>query len=276
MCRHSVVAKCGKKVVWHWAHKSLDDCDSWSEGETVWHAAWKSRFLRTEVCISKGEEWHRADAVSACGSIIEFQHSSISCDEVALREAFYGRMLWIIDCTEAFHGRRLGLKFVNPEKGREFVKLRWKSRRRSFDNASRPVFLDLGFAFADYGESFYKPRPWWDDGDDGLRDGVMREGQLVWKRSTHDLFLLEVKKQNESGYGWGRMITHEDFCKRFGATGFVGYERAKSVREVPGGWVDRDSYTYRGQFGMGEFHRLSGYRWCEVQVERSRGITEET
>jgi len=275
-CSQEVAAKCGKKVVWHWAHRSLKDCDSWSEGETLWHAAWKSRFPKrqTEVNVIYGGKKHRADAVSGCETVLEFQHSSISCDEIAERERFYGNMIWIVDCTAAFHDRRIGLEFVSPKEGQNFVRFRWKSRRRSFDDARCPVFLDLGFAFEDYGSPFYKPFAWWDDEEGGLRDGIKRPGELVWKRARHDLFLLEVKKQHPTGYGWGRLVTHEKFCESMGADGFLDYPAAQSVREIPPHWFDWDSYTYRGQFGMGQFFHLSEYRWCEPQVAHSRDIKE--
>lgn len=43
-CGSQTVAKCGNHVVWHWAHKRLDNCDPWWETETAWHRDWKNMF----------------------------------------------------------------------------------------------------------------------------------------------------------------------------------------------------------------------------------------
>jgi hypothetical protein len=283
-CAQEVAPKCGSKVVWHWAHRSLKDCDSWSEGETAWHAAWKSRFAQeqTEVSMDRGGVRHRADVVADCGTTIEFQHSSISCEEIAGRELFYGKMIWVVDCTKCFLEMRLGLNFHNTTdvafaSGRRplldaegrFVKFRWKSRRRSFDDCGKAVFLDLGFAFSDHQDAFYRKSEWFDEGN-----GVRRPANRFWRRTSHELFLLEVKKQHESGYGWGRLISHKAFCRRFGAVGFIGYPATQSVRQCPEEWEYRDGYAYCGEFGMNEFPHLCGYRWCEQQIEHLSGIKE--
>ena len=269
-CGSRVVSKCGSKVVWHWAHESLEDCDPWSEGETKWHAAWKSRFASTEVLIERGGERHRADAVSASGVVTEFQHSALSPEDIDDREMFYDRMVWVLDGTEAFRKQRIGFCTVHPpESGRPYVKFRWKSRRRSFDDAQCPIFIDLGFAFSDYGKPFHKPNDWWDDGEDGLRDGVRRQGGLIWQRAAHDLFLLEVKKRHD-GYGWGRLVSHKTFCDWAGACCFAEHQTGRSVRWVPQEWHKHDGYTYRGECGMNQFHGVGAYGWCEAQIEQAR------
>ena len=44
LCGANVQAKCGKKLLWHWAHVSLRHCDAWWENETEWHRSWKARY----------------------------------------------------------------------------------------------------------------------------------------------------------------------------------------------------------------------------------------
>lgn len=44
-CNADVVARCGTKKVWHWAHKGRRHCDHWWENETEWHRDWKNRFV---------------------------------------------------------------------------------------------------------------------------------------------------------------------------------------------------------------------------------------
>lgn len=97
-CALPVLAKCGDLVSHHWAHESGADCDSWSEGESDWHRAWKERFPESarEVVIGP----HRAD-IALNGRVLELQHSAISTETIAEREAFYGPgMLWLFDARE--------------------------------------------------------------------------------------------------------------------------------------------------------------------------------
>ncbi|WP_218834777.1 competence protein CoiA family protein [Burkholderia ubonensis] len=40
-CGVATIAKCGPRVMHHWAHASRRDCDPWWENETPWHREWK-------------------------------------------------------------------------------------------------------------------------------------------------------------------------------------------------------------------------------------------
>ena len=105
-CGSPTVAKCGKKVTWHWAHQPNPDCDPWQENETEWHRQWKSQFPDSWQEIvhidSQTNEKHVADVKTPKGLVIEFQNSPMSSDELQSREAFYDNMIWIVN----------GLKFV--------------------------------------------------------------------------------------------------------------------------------------------------------------------
>ena len=92
-CGASMVAKCGRFKMWHWAHFPRSSCDPWWGRETEWHRGWKNRFpkdWREVVHIDKrtGEK-HIADVATPRGLIIEFQHSPLDYDELVSREAFY-------------------------------------------------------------------------------------------------------------------------------------------------------------------------------------------
>jgi len=97
MCDGEVIAKCGKINIWHWAHKTTE-CDTWAEGESAWHLAWKSMWPEhlVEQTIRKNGVLHRADILQEDGTVIELQNSSISVDEIREREAFYDKMMWIL------------------------------------------------------------------------------------------------------------------------------------------------------------------------------------
>lgn len=137
-CGSAVVAKCGRIVVWHWAHESREDCDPWSEPDTEWHRAWQAEVPKAcrEVVIGG----HRADIRTDTGVVVELQHSPIGVDEIRERENFYGKhMLWIFDAIEAFRDDRLNLR--RQTYGQTF---RWKHPRKSLAACRRPVLLDLG------------------------------------------------------------------------------------------------------------------------------------
>jgi competence protein CoiA len=99
-CSSPVVAKCGQRVIHHWAHAPKRDCDPWWENETPWHRAWKERFPETcrEVShLAPDGEVHRADVKTSTGIIVEFQNSSLSDQERRSREVFYGNIAWVVN-----------------------------------------------------------------------------------------------------------------------------------------------------------------------------------
>ncbi|MGH0281365.1 competence protein CoiA, partial [Sinorhizobium meliloti] len=98
-CGAQVIAKCGPKRLWHWAHMSVSTCDHWWEPETEWHRAWKNEFPeeRQEFRqLAPDGELHIADVKTESGDILEFQYSNISYNERASRENFYERMEWVV------------------------------------------------------------------------------------------------------------------------------------------------------------------------------------
>lgn len=147
-CRDALRAKCGEIVSWHWAHLAGADCDPWAEHETDWHIEWKRHCPQTEVVITHGAT-HRADGVTPMGVVVEFQHSQISAAEIAEREAFYGRMVWLFDAREPFAAGRLA---VWETRGHKWIE--WKHHRRSVAKCSKPVFLDTGVSIVRVGNNF--------------------------------------------------------------------------------------------------------------------------
>lgn len=102
-CSHPVVAKCGTRRIWHWAHKAERMCDRWWEPETDWHRNWKNNFSATWQEIIKFDpktnEKHIADVFTEHGLVIEFQHSHLKPEERMDREKFYQNMIWVVDGT---------------------------------------------------------------------------------------------------------------------------------------------------------------------------------
>lgn len=102
-CLKPVIAKCGTRKIWHWAHKSKTDCDNWWEPETAWHRSWKnnypSNWQEMSLPDERTGEKHIADICTVHNLVIEFQHSHIDPQERTSREQFYKNMVWVVDGT---------------------------------------------------------------------------------------------------------------------------------------------------------------------------------
>ncbi|MBK7883443.1 MAG: hypothetical protein IPJ81_06385 [Chitinophagaceae bacterium] len=115
-CKADLTPKCGQLNIWHWAHKGLKDCDSWSyEPISEWHLKWQNYFEKElrEVFITKGYETHIADILTEKGTVIEIQNSNISPEDIYEREAFYSKMVWVINSFDFKHN--LYFKQFPPE-----------------------------------------------------------------------------------------------------------------------------------------------------------------
>jgi len=100
ICGAATIAKCGPRIMHHWAHAHRRDCDPWRENETAWHREWKNQFpeqCREVIHIAKDGEIHRADIKTPTGIVIEVQHSNMTDVERISREQFYGNLVWVID-----------------------------------------------------------------------------------------------------------------------------------------------------------------------------------
>lgn len=99
-CGADMIAKCGSRIMRHWAHAHAQNCDPWWENETQWHREWKSHFPpeHREVSHTADDgEIHRADVKTPTGIVIEFQHSTMTDQERLSREKFYQNLVWVVD-----------------------------------------------------------------------------------------------------------------------------------------------------------------------------------
>jgi hypothetical protein len=148
-----MVAKCGEVRLWHWAHKGRLHCDPWWENETQWHRAWKDQFPPEwqEIVHRAGDgERHIADVKTGDGWVIEFQHSHIKPEERRSREAFYPKLIWVVDGTRRKRDRA---QLINAWKASVPVGRNSLVRRafsddcrllREWAGSNGPIFLDLG------------------------------------------------------------------------------------------------------------------------------------
>lgn len=133
-CEANVYAKCGKIRPWHWSHRA-NDCDPWSEPESLWHLWWKSQFPQSyqEVTIDKDGIRHRADIMLPGAKVLELQASRLSIEQVQARERFYGNMAWLYEAT-AWTDRLSWGKYG-------FL---WKRPSLTQAAITKPLFWDVG------------------------------------------------------------------------------------------------------------------------------------
>ena len=153
-CGAEMVAKCGPRILHHWAHATRRNCDPWWENETDWHRAWKTLF--PEECreiphTAADGEIHRADIKTPTGIVIEVQHSAMSDAERHSREAFYGNLVWIID------GRGFRDNFdifhILPDPNSHIAAdIVWSKATRQMKGAATGIFFRLSEARRDYPE----------------------------------------------------------------------------------------------------------------------------
>ncbi|MCF2870778.1 hypothetical protein L0664_06840 [Octadecabacter sp. G9-8] len=101
-CGADLVARCGTRKVWHWAHKGRRHCDHWWENETEWHRKWKDHFPTDWQEIGSRDadgELHIADVRTPAGLVVEFQHSYLKSAEAKKRTEFHSPIIWVVDAT---------------------------------------------------------------------------------------------------------------------------------------------------------------------------------
>lgn len=165
-CESQVIAKCGSINMWHWAHKSLSDCDAWGEGETDWHLEWKNLFCQSqvEINIEKGNNLHRADIVLNDGTIVELQHSFITPETISERESFYGNMIWIFDLSDCVSTEDAQNRFYIEEKENAYEKyhsFNWLYPKKHIFYAKQRKAFDLGNGKLFIVKKHFKPKYGW-------------------------------------------------------------------------------------------------------------------
>lgn len=119
----------------HFAHKRGTVCyDDWTHDMSEWHLSWQRRFPEQyrEVVIEQNGIKHRAD-ICINGTVIEFQHSPITGEEISKRNTFYlscgYKVVWVFDATNKIKNW-IG-DSIDPMKCRDYD-LCWKRAKQQF------------------------------------------------------------------------------------------------------------------------------------------------
>lgn len=151
-CDKAVIPKCGEVRIHHWAHRGNRICDPWWENETDWHRNWKNEYPEgwQETRVTEDGTWHVADVRTEHGVVIEFQHSYLKPAERRAREAFYKKMVWVVDGRSRPRDRArldaaLSLALVVSRQPRLVsVPSNDGGLLRDWETSRVPVYLDFG------------------------------------------------------------------------------------------------------------------------------------
>ena len=143
-----VKAKESLAVRAYFSHKKGTDCDTFTHDMSDWHLGWQMKFPieNREVVIEKDGVKHRAD-VFINDTVIEFQHSPITADEIAKRNEFYlscgYKVIWIFDADDQL--KNAWGDSIDPVECRNGG-LCWKRAKRQFANKMpQNVFVFLQY-----------------------------------------------------------------------------------------------------------------------------------
>lgn len=119
----------------HFAHKRGTICyDDWTHDMSEWHFSWQKQFPEQcrEIVIEKDGIKHRAD-ICINNTVIEFQHSPITGEEIAKRNNFYlscgYQVVWVFDATDKI--KNWIEDSIDPMKCRD-NDLCWKRAKQQF------------------------------------------------------------------------------------------------------------------------------------------------
>lgn len=186
----------------HFAHKRGTNCiDDWSHDMSEWHLSWQEKFPENcrEVIIEKDGIKHRAD-VFINNTVIEFQHSPITSEEIAKRNNFYlscgYKVVWVFD-GEGQIKNTIGNSLDPCRCGEN--DLCWKREKEQF---KKPFPQDVT-VFLDYSTEISDPK---------FANQKVRI--LLWLKNVapKDINFYRLELRSQFFY-----ILHANFLKQFGA-----------------------------------------------------------
>lgn len=98
ICKGEVFGKIYLDKQNHFAHKHNPSCSYYTGSISDWHINWQSKFENIEVRYP--EKGLRADVVMPKKTVIEFQNSRITFEEIKRREKGYKKMIWLFNLSK--------------------------------------------------------------------------------------------------------------------------------------------------------------------------------
>lgn len=192
-------------------------------GETPWHKNWKKAFPPTFREVSFSDQLlgalHRADVHTQCGTTLEFQNSPITLAELASREAFYPKLVWVLN-GKKFKGFRIlkslpdvddpaldAYEFCHSDhlsmiRKSDFLKLGSHSKRLNFYHSE---IKNVRFTTHYYSFCWKHPHAVW----------YHANCPIVVDLGGHFLYQLKQRKQLSGDYAYLHMIPRMAFIEQF-------------------------------------------------------------
>jgi len=191
--------------------------------ESIWHRNWKKAFpldyREKSFCCQTTGELHRADVFTPCGTAIEFQNSPISLSEMKSREAFYSKMIWVVN-GKKFKGFKILKNLPHPEdpglNGYEFRNSDHLSMVRKADvlngaaapkvlNFHHPELKGLNMTSNFYHFCWKQPHAVW----------FCAMAPIIVDLGGHFLYKMSIRKQLSGDYPYLEMISRKTFIEGF-------------------------------------------------------------
>ena len=205
-----VKAKGSEAVREHFAHKNKGECDSWRHDMSEWHRAWQNCFPKEcrEVVVQSDGVKHIAD-VLINKTVIEFQHSPITAEEIAKRNRFYTecgyKVVWVFDADGKIRNKNKSVDTIDPILCAE-TDLCWERPKREF-SIKMPDNVTI---FLQYKTSISDPRYFGQESDILLLVKSVDTKQIVF----YETFFID--------YGANRKvylyINKDNFLKEYGGS----------------------------------------------------------
>jgi len=191
--------------------------------ETAWHRDWKMAFPPSfrEIVFweESNQQQHRADVYTPCGTTLEFQNSPIGMEELESREAFYPKLVWVLN-GKKFKGFRIlkHLPDVNDPRlaGLEFCHSDHLSMIRKSDllhGKGKPSLLNFyhpelkKLPLTSHYYSFYWKHP--------HRVWYQSKCPIIIDLGGHFLYQLKQREQLSGNYAYLHMIPRKEFLARY-------------------------------------------------------------
>jgi len=192
-------------------------------GETPWHKNWKKAFPESYREVSQFDqelaEIHRADVQTPCGTTIEFQNSPITLKELRSREAFYPKLVWVLN-GKKFKGFRVLKRLPDVDDPRlcnyDFCHTDHLSMVRRTEilagdqkpkvlNFYHPEIKDVPLTTHYYSFTWKHPHQVWFEA----------KSQIIVDLGGHFLYQLKQRSQPSGDYAYLHMITRKSFIDQF-------------------------------------------------------------
>lgn len=191
-------------------------------GETPWHRNWKKAFPESFREVSFLDQTlgdlHRADVHTPCGTTLEFQNSPISIEELRSREAFYPKLIWVLN-GKKFKGFRILKSLPDVDDPRlsdyEFCHTDHLSMIRKSQllagispkvlNFYHPEIKDVSFTSHYYSFCWKHPHRVW----------YQAKSPIIVDLGGHFLYQLKQRKQLSGDYAYLHSIPRKSFIEKY-------------------------------------------------------------